>query len=83
MLLYKEVSAGYLLIDDRRGRKVARTNQIQTIGSLGVLLQAKRLGLAPLIKPMIEQIAASPVYMGAGLIQIVLELAGESAVQGE
>jgi predicted nucleic acid-binding protein len=78
MLLYKEVSADYLLIDDRRGRKVAKINQIQTIGSLGVLLQAKRLGLVPLIKPMIEQIAASPVYMGAGLIQIVLELAGES-----
>lgn len=35
MLLYKEVSADYLLIDDKRGRKVAKINQIKTIGSLG------------------------------------------------
>lgn len=40
MLLYKEVAADYLLIDDKRGRKVAKLNQIKTIGSLGVLLQA-------------------------------------------
>jgi predicted nucleic acid-binding protein len=40
MLLYKEVSADYLLIDDKRGCKVAKINQIKTVGSLGVLLQA-------------------------------------------
>jgi predicted nucleic acid-binding protein len=79
MLLYKEVSADYLLIDDRRGRKVAKINQIKTIGSLGVLLQAKRMGFVPQVKPLVEQIASSPIYMGADLIQMVLELAGESA----
>ncbi len=40
MLLYKEVTVDYLLIDDKRGRKVAKINQIKTIGSRGVLLQA-------------------------------------------
>ena len=77
MLLYKEVSADYLLIDDKRGRKVAKINQIKTIGSLGVLLQAKRIGLIPLIAPLLEQIAASPVFISDSLIQTVLELAGE------
>ena len=38
MLLYKELSADYLLIDDKRGRKVAAINQINIIGSLAVLL---------------------------------------------
>jgi uncharacterized protein len=32
MLLYKELTADYLLIDDKRGRKVAKINQIRTIG---------------------------------------------------
>lgn len=77
MVLYKEVAADFLLIDDKRGRKVAKINQIKTIGSLGVLLQAKRLGLIPLIAPLLEQISASPVFMGADLIKTVLELAGE------
>jgi predicted nucleic acid-binding protein len=78
MLLYKEVGADYLLIDDKRGRKVAKINQIKTVGTLGVLLQAKRAGFIPCIAPLIDQISASPVYMSEGLIQIVLEFAGET-----
>lgn len=81
MLLYKEVNADYLLIDDKRGRKVAKINQIRTVGSLGVLLQAKHAGLISQVKPLLEQIASSFIYMSESLIQIVLELAGES-VQG-
>ena len=77
MLLYKELSAAYLLIDDKRGRKVAAINQINTIGSLGVLLQAKRTGLITRIAPLISQIEASPVYLSQSLIDTVLELAGE------
>ena len=78
MLLYKELTADYLLIDDKRGRKVAKINQIKTIGSLGVLLQAKRVGLIPHIAPLLKQIADSPAYMNENLIQTVLELAGEA-----
>lgn len=78
MLLYKEVVADYLLIDDKRGRKVAKINQIQTIGSLGVLLQAKRLGLIPSLAPLLTQILASPIFMHADLIKTVLDLADES-----
>jgi predicted nucleic acid-binding protein len=82
MLLYKELAANYLLIDDRRGRKVAKINQIKTVGSLGVLLQAKRIGLIPRVAPLLEQIAASSVFMSESLIQAVLELAGETGERG-
>ena len=78
MLLYKEVNADYLLVDDRRGRKVAKINRIKTVGSLGVLLQAKRAGLIPLVAPLIVQITASPIFMSENLILTVLELAGET-----
>lgn len=78
MLLYKEIGADYLLIDDKRGRKVAGINQIKTIGSLGVLLQAKRQGFINLVAPLIEEITASPVFISKSLVTAVLELAGES-----
>jgi len=77
MLLYKAVTADYLLIDDRRGRKVAKINQIKTVGSMGVLLQAKRAGIVSHIAPLIEQISASPIFISENLIQTMLELAGE------
>lgn len=80
MLLYKELPADYLLIDDKRGRKVATINHIKTIGSLGVLLQAKRAGLITHIAPLLSQIEDSPVYIGQSLIETVLELAGEPKV---
>ena len=78
MLLYKELSADYLLIDDKRGRKVAFINQIKTIGSLGVLLQAKRKGLIEHVAPLLSLIEASPVFVSRSLVNTVLELAGES-----
>ena len=81
MLLYKEVAADYLLIDDKRGRKVAKINQIKTVGSLGVLLQAKRAGLIPCVAPLLQQISDSSVFISASLMQTVLELAGESEAQ--
>ncbi|QFY90635.1 DUF3368 domain-containing protein [Magnetovirga frankeli] len=77
MLLYKEVAADYLLIDDKRGRKIASINQIRTIGSLGVLLQAKRMGLVSHIAPRMRQITERPIFISEGLVATVLELAGE------
>lgn len=78
MLLYKALDADYLLIDDKRGRKVAAINQIKTISSMGVLLQAKRAGLVASIAPLIASIDASPVFISRSLLETVLELAGES-----
>ena len=78
MQLYKELDADYLLIDDKRGRKVAAINQIKTIGTMGVLLQAKRAGLVASIAPLLASIDASPVFISRSLLETVLELAGES-----
>lgn len=77
MLLYKSTDADFLLIDDKRGRKVAQINQIKTIGSLGVLIQAKRTGLIPQVKPFLDQIELSQIYMAKSLIHAVLAMAGE------
>ena len=78
MALYRKVAADRLLIDDLRARKVAQYNGIQIIGSVGVLLLAKKHGLIPAIKPCLEQIDQSEVHMGRSLMQEALIMAGES-----
>lgn len=78
MLLYKQLAADKLLIDDRRGRKVAKINQISTIGSLGVLLAAKEKGLVVEIAPLLKLIEQSDIYLSPNLIDTVLELAQEN-----
>ena len=78
MLLYKQELADKLLIDDRRGRKIAKINGINTIGSLGILLSAKQAGLLLKIKPKVEIIEASRIYLAPSLVKVVLELADEN-----
>jgi predicted nucleic acid-binding protein len=77
MLLYKQKSADKLLIDDKRGRQIAKINGINMIGSLGVLLSAKQAGLISEIKPRIKKISKSRIYLSEHLIKTVLELADE------
>lgn len=42
IVLYKKLQADYLLIDEKLGRKIAKLNHIKVIGSLGVLIEAKK-----------------------------------------
>lgn len=80
MVLYKQIRADKLLIDDRRGRNVAKINHISTIGSLGILLVAKQKGLIKEIAPLLLQLEKSDLYLSKPLITTVLELAGEARV---
>jgi len=62
--LYKHLQADYLLIDEKAGRKVAKINHIKIIGSLGVLIEAKRKGIIPLLKPYVELLRQSKTHFG-------------------
>lgn len=77
MILYRQVSADKLLIDDKRGRKVANINHINTIGSLGILLAAKRVGLIDQVWPYLAKILSSDIYLSTDLIATVMDIAGE------
>ncbi|NWF67235.1 MAG: DUF3368 domain-containing protein [Campylobacterales bacterium] len=77
MALYKNLNADRLLIDDKKAKKVAIANGIKVIGSLGVLLSAKKINLINEIKTSIEMIKSSNIFIDDKTIKIVLELAGE------
>ncbi len=66
------------MIDDQRGRNVAKINHIETIGSLGVLLVAKQRGLINEIAPLLSLLENSDIYLSKQIIVTVLELANET-----
>lgn len=49
-----ELGIRRVLMDDRRGRLVARVMGLQVTGTIGVLLRAKRAGLIPTIRPCLD-----------------------------
>ena len=77
MALYIEKEADFLLIDERKGRKVAAYNKINVIGSLGILLMAKKKDLLPSIKPLLNRLQQSYIRISNELYLKTLELAEE------
>jgi len=78
MTLYKTLRADYLLIDDLRARKIARLNHIRITGSHGILLLAKHAGIISEVRPFLERLRGSDIYVSEGLIRKTLELANEN-----
>jgi predicted nucleic acid-binding protein len=75
--LYKEKSADALLIDEQKGRKIAEYYNINIIGTLGVLLKAKRASILTEIAPSIRLLRQSKIRISDELYDSILEMAGE------
>jgi predicted nucleic acid-binding protein len=77
MALYKKLNADYLLTDDKQARKIAEYNNIRIIGSIGILILAKKQGLIRVVKPSLVAIYHSYIYISEELYQHVLKLVNE------
>lgn len=66
-----------ILLDDSRARRVAERLQIKQIGTVGLLLRAKRKGLIDKLRPHPDSLHESNIYIRQKLIDAVLKDAGE------
>jgi predicted nucleic acid-binding protein len=69
-----------ILMDDNRGRKQAILEGIQPIGTLGVLLQAKKIQQIKEIKPLINKLVENNIRISNALIAQALRLADETNI---
>ncbi|WP_395751991.1 DUF3368 domain-containing protein [Prosthecobacter sp.] len=51
-----ELHADALLMDESEGRAVAQAHGLRTIGIVGILIQARKAGHLPAIRPVIEDL---------------------------
>ncbi len=66
-----------VLIDERRGRLVARAMGLNVAGSVGVLLRAKREGILSAVRPCLEMMRSHGIWLSERLISFALREAGE------
>jgi hypothetical protein len=73
-----EIAATLLLVDDKAARRLARSLQLPTIGTLGLLLSAKRRGLLPTVRPHLDALQSASFYLTPDLYARVLADADEA-----
>lgn len=72
-----DIGAG-LLTDDQEARDYAESLQLVVVGTLGVLIRSKRIGLVPAVAPLIEQLRASGQRFGQAVVVQALAAAHET-----
>lgn len=73
-----EIKADLLLVDERRGRRVAQRFGIKVIGILGILVEAKKRGLIPVVRPALDDLLNQAGFrIAPALYNAVLRAADE------
>ena len=65
------------ILDERAGRSCAIKLGLEPLGTLGILVQAKREDFLPAVRPCISDLLAAGYHLHEALIRIVLDKVGE------
>ena len=79
LALALETSDSVCVLDDALARQVAAALQLRVTGTLGILIDAKRAGLVPAVRPYLDQLQSLGFRLAAHTRAAVLKTAGESA----
>jgi len=77
MILAMEMSADLCVLDDLLARKHAKRLDINVIGTLGILLAAKKLKHIDSVKLLIDKLISVGMFISDSLYESVLSLADE------
>jgi len=81
VILYKELKADFLLIDDKKARKIAENFDITCIGTLGILSAAKDKGLINDLRPIFKTFLENNRYYSIKLLNKLLERHNELKIK--
>ena len=73
----KEQKIQTVVIDELKGRKYARKHNLNTIGSLGILVLSKKKGLIKEVAPLLQKMLDYGIRIGDKLKEEILRKVGE------
>jgi len=65
------------VLDDLEARRCAASIDVPVIGTLGVVLRAKRKGVVPAARPLLERLRHEGLYVSTDLLERALKHVGE------
>ena len=77
IVLALEMGADWVLMDEKKGRRKLVQLGIKKIGTVGILLKAKQMGLLSVIQPEIERLRRQGFSISQAVIDAVLQQANE------
>lgn len=72
-----ETPGSTVILDDRKGRDLARRNGLNVVGSLGIIIRAKHRGVIPLARPVINELRSAGLFISDSLVRQALLDVGE------
>ena len=72
-----ELENSVIILDDYKARKIAERYGVQMIGTMGILVKAKKLGIIEAVKPMIVKIRKTNFRISEDLEKRALDESGE------
>lgn len=70
-------SGSVAIVDDLAARRCAEVLSLPFIGTLGLILKAKRKGLLPAARPAVEKLLTAGMYLSPKILDRALALVGE------
>lgn len=83
VLLYKELNAQFLLIDDKKARNIAENFDIKCVGTLGLLSMAREKELIDKLKPLFETLLNNDRYYSINLLNKILDKHNEAGIKNK
>lgn len=77
IVLYDESKADLLIIDEKKGRSVAKSISLNVVGTLGILLKAKDKDLIENIKPLLDKMIDANIRISNDLYNEIINKSGE------
>lgn len=65
------------ILDDRQARRCAETLSVSRIGTLGLVLRARRLEIIPAARPVVMRLLAEGMYLDPRMVEAALAEVGE------
>jgi predicted nucleic acid-binding protein len=80
ILLFEEIHADRLLIEDSDARLFAEARGIHCTGTLGILIEAKKKGFLSVLRPLCLELLAKDRYFSVSLLNQILVAYNEAVL---